>query len=549
MFGRLKRVRIKAAENALKQGRLDDAFRLGMSEDLQDDRRAKQLVARTANALWERAKRHYDAGRYSEALIDLERAGRAGRDRAEVAELSSEIRAAAHQSQYRHKQKEGRLAAARDRIEDGSLVGGRRILAQASAADLDARRLGKEAEARERFAREEVAEARKLMKQNQVAAAIERYRRAAKLDAHSAEIRQLEADLCRRVFDEAARDVRDGRVDRAAQALAGLGELGRLEPDRRELDQIVERATRAARLCERGDFLEALREVQRVRHMLPKADWLRDVQEQLERIDQARAALLAGPLGLLLPAVSGRPSAEPRRGPSAAAVPVRASQQPTVGITPTPGPPTAGLPDRLLLLVDGAGSFLLLRGDRASIGRLAPGSGGASPEVESTADIALLADLAGRHAEIARVEDDYFLFARRDVLIDGRAVHQKMLADGDRITLGRKAQLTFRLPSRKSPSAVLDLAGGVRTGNDVRRVVLFCGHATVGNSSTCHIRVPAARCELVIFERASSLYVRPFAARPEERFNGVAATPVRLGEHMDIEGIGLSFEPWRVVAS
>src|SRR3990170_528244 len=181
MFGRLKRVRLNAAENALKDGRLDEAFRLAAAEDLRDDRRAGSLLGRIADALWERAKRHYDAGRYSEALVDLERAGRAGYDHSQVVELSSEIRAAAHQSQYRRKQREDRLAAARQRIEDGSLLGGRRILAQASAEDEQARRLEQEADARRRFAAEEIAEARKLLEQNQIAAAIERMERGAKL--------------------------------------------------------------------------------------------------------------------------------------------------------------------------------------------------------------------------------------------------------------------------------------------------------------------------------------------------------------------------------
>lgn len=549
MFGRLKRVRVRAAEDALKAGRLEDALRMVLSPDLAGDRRTQKLLAAVASAYWERAHAHYDAGRYSEALIDVERAARAGRDKSAVAALSSEIRGAAHQSGHRRKEKARRLAEAKQEIHDGQLTMGRRILDQVTQADPHAKVLREEAAARDADAAADLAEAQALLKKGDVTGALSKYRRAAKLDVNDAEAKQLEKQLCDRVVADAKAALDDGRIDRARDTLAMLGDVAASDNDRKDIEDAVERVTRLGRLCERADFAEALREIRRVRRLLPKASWLREAEDKLSKIDQAYDALMSGPLGLMVQPVSvgagqapiaGKPPATPKSpSPRVVAPAVR---------TPGAGRGSSLLPDRLLVLVDGAGSYLLVRKDRARIGRLTPGSGRQPDETAANVDIGLLADIASDHADVARVEDDYFLFARQEAAVNGRSVSQTMLTDGGRIRLGRNAELTFRLPSKRSPSAVLDLSSRLRMGGDVRRVILFSGHAMIGHARTAHIRVPTARRDLVLFERSGQLFVRAFSSRPEERFNSGSATPLVLGEHVEVDGIGLSVEPWHVVA-
>jgi tetratricopeptide (TPR) repeat protein len=540
MFGRLKLVRMKAAEDALRDGRLDEAFRMATADDVRDDRRAGKLLKKLADAFWDRARAHYDEGRYSEALIDLEKSARAGRDRTEVSVLSSEVRAAAHQSQHRRKDRDNRLAAARGHIDEGELTMGRRVLEPTTPDDAEAKRLRDAAAARDRQAAEDIEHARKLLKDNQVDGAIDRCRRAASLDANDAALRQLEADLVKRIVGEVHEEFAAGRVDRAGQRLAILGDVGASDAQRIEAAELVERARRVGRLCQRRDYAEALREVQRLRRLAPKAGWLKEVEDKLTQVDRATDALLAGPIGMMVRPESAAPPSPPREGSR----PVRVHRTPPA---PTELMGGGSLPDRLLVLVDGAGSYLLVRKDRATIGRLsAPRCGDADA---SAADIALLADIASEHAEIARVEDDYFAVAKRELFVNGRPVSQAMLADGDRLRVGRSAELTFRVPSRRSASAVLDLAGRARMGGDVRRVILFSGHVMIGAGRSCHVRVPTAARELVLFERGGGLYVRAFAARPEERFNGESATPIVPGRHVEIEGIGISIKPWEVVAA
>lgn len=194
---------------------------------------------------------------------------------------------------------------------------------------------------------------------------------------------------------------------------------------------------------------------------------------------------------------------------------------------------TGTLPDRLLLLVDGGGSYLLLRSEHASLGRVVS---------DNPADVPVFSDVAERHANINRIDDDYFLFSAKEVEVGGRKTRHHLLRDGDRIVFGRKAKFTFRLPSRKSSTAVLDLSDTTKIPNDVRRVILFRHHATVGNGPNAHIRCQHAGTPLVLFERNGVLWLR----QKSDGHVDTEAVRLPLGEPIEFAGISLVLEPWQV---
>jgi hypothetical protein len=136
--------------------------------------------------------------------------------------------------------------------------------------------------------------------------------------------------------------------------------------------------------------------------------------------------------------------------------------------------------ERLVLWIDGAGTYLIVSRDRVALGRAGSSAG---------PDIPLAADLAGYHAEILRVGEDYFAVAAQGPLaVGGRAVARKLLADGDVLDLGPRCRVAFRLPTALSASAVLSLPPGQRLPGDVREVVLAAGHFLVGPAASCHVR-------------------------------------------------------------
>jgi hypothetical protein len=285
-------------------------------------------------------------------------------------------------------------------------------------------------------------------------------------------------------------------------------------PERREIEDALRLIQTAGAALAAFRVDDARQAVLRIENLLPKAKWAHRAADDLKAMDDRLMTLRGGPLGEQLALAPAKPEnlAETVlvRGPAVSA---------------------DALPECLLILIDGGGSYLLHRGDRVSVGRAAS----AHP-----ADIPIFSDLAERHADLARVEDDYFIFCPRDVQVNGVVVKQRLMQDGDRVTLGRRARFTFRLPSRRSASATLDMSDRSKLPRDVRRVVLFRGNAMIGNGPAAHLTCSTAVRPLVLFERAGQLWVRS----QDRRGPAAEAQAVRIGESMEVEDVSFVVQPW-----
>lgn len=537
MLSRLLFVRLKAAENALRDGQLDEAYRMATAPDLCNHRRGVAVLSSLAERFIDRARTHFRADRFAEAQMDLDRAEAGGVLKTEISELRQNIQTVATEARREENSRRDLMDAAKRRVQGGSLAAGRQILEQAGNSDHEARRLGGELQRRADEAHKIVEQAEKLLSQGQLAKAAERIRRAKAIDAHDDAVMRTETALCNRVLQNARDALVAGRIPRASDELSCLRDLGAALPARRELDDMIATARRAATAMADGRYSDARAQGMALHRLLPEAKWLDDALEKLRQADELRTALCAGPLGDATPKITG--TADPvvkskDLQPGRGSAPVRRPGSSEADTIALPRPDDVGsLPRRLLLLVDGGGSYLILRGGRASVGRVAS---------DDPADIPLFSDIAQRHANIERVDDDYFLFSAKDVEVGGRKVLHHLLRDGDRIVLGRKAKMTFRVPSRRSATAVLDLSDTTKVPNDVRRVVLFDGNATLGEGPHAHIRCRHAGPQLVLFERDDELWVR-------QRSDGhvdTEALRLRIGQPVEIGGAGLVLEPWHV---
>ena len=530
MFGQLAFVRLKAAEKAIKEGRLDEAFRLAIAPDLRDHKRAEKVLAKTGKKLIERARQHFRADRFDEALADLDKAAVAGERLEEITELRDQIRIVAREVSRNEESRHRRMHAARKRIEEGSFRAGKRILEQASRHDAGAKKLKRDIDLREEHAADAFKQVRDLLKNKELPAAIERFRRAKELHPHAGEAAELETTLIEQVLQNVRRALCDGRLERAGGELRSLGDFGASRPGRQDMERILSIAQAAGADMQAGRYEEARVKIMRLQRLLPEAKWTKPAEKQFQQIDELVANLHAGPLGAA--------SATAHVGHLKPTLPVRKPVSRSLAET-LPLPPTArgsgagniALP--LLVLVDGAGSYLLVRHERATIGRAASGK---------PADIPLVSDLHERHADIARMDGDYFLISSHQFEVGGRKLQQKLLADGDRVVFSRQARFTFRQPDRRSTSCVLDLADSVRMPHDVRRVVMFDGHATMGRSRSAHLGASSARRELILFERDGLLYIRPKPDGHEQ----TEATAVNIGQPIDIEGVSFVLQPWKV---
>lgn len=517
MFSRLFNARIKAAEAALKSERLDEAFRLASAADLRDNRQAAAVLLTLAERLFQRARQRFADEQFTEALLDLDKAEVAGAPSDKVAELRAQVRVVADEVNRQDRSRRARLEAARDRIDKGSLLAGRRMLEQAPQDDAEAQRLKRHAEDRQEQADRLYREAERLLDQGQLSAAVERFRRAKSLHPNAPTCAALESRLCAAVLTRVREAFESGRPRGAADDLAILADLGRDTSSRREIEEALRWIRESAQALRAWQVDAARQGVLRLLNLHPKVAWLRKAADDLKVLDERLMALQSGPLGerwddAKIPSPAGQAR-------------TAAGLDETVLLAKAPSD-MGLLPERLLLIIDGGGSFLLHRGDRVSIGRAAS---------SHPADVAVFSDLAEHHADVARTEEDYFLFSPREVQVNGVVTRQALLQDGDRLVMGRKARFIFRTPSRRSASAVLELSDGTRMADDVRRVILFRGHALIGVGPTIHATCTTARRPLVLYERAGQLWLRPESSAADPG----TAIPVPLGESVEVEGIRL----------
>lgn len=517
MFNRLFTVRIKAAEKALQAGRLDEAFRLVTAPDIREHRQGPNMLSQLADKFMDRARTHLEEERFAEALHDLNKADAGGVKLEEIAELRKNIQIVADEVNRLAQSKRRRLDQAREHLNDGSLVQGRRVLAGAHAHDHDAKRLADDIEERQGRAAEGFAQVERMLKDKQLHAAIERFTRVKSLDPHAAKAIALESTLCSRVIANVNEALSAGRINHAITELGLLGTLGQSLPARRDAEETVSLIKSASAALHGGEYESARRHLLRLQRVIPKVGWVKKTAEQLEQLDDILTSLHGGPLG------EYANSQGPKR--------THCGKLDETVMLPGRRPAASDLPERLLLLVDGGGSYLLLRKDRIAVGRAI---------ARHQPDIPILSNLAERHAEISRVDDDYFLFSSRDIEVDSRSTRHQLLRDGNRIVLARNARFTFRLPHRQSPSAIIDLSSATKMPNDVRRVVLFRQTAMIGVGKTVHITCNSAAADLVLFERAGQLWVRP-------QRNGrvdTEARPVPIGVQMEMMNVSFVLQPW-----
>ncbi len=524
MFGDLLIVRLRAAESALRDGRIDEAYRLAGAADLRAHRRGAAVLAGLSELFLERARQHYRADRFTEALIDLDRAAAGGMWQEAIAELRDQVRrvaAAVHRQDHSHR---ARLDEVRRRLADGSLAAGRELLAHAAEGDPDAVRLRREIDRRAESAARMAAEAERLLAAGNWTGAAERIRRARGLDAQHEAVVAMEAALCRKVLDSARAALAEGMLGRAAAELDGLGALGNHLPARRDLGEVLRLAREAASGLRRGAFADARARMLALKRLIPGADWVENAASQLQQLDELHTSLMAGPLGdeWTLPPEGRMTPLTPTSGPAAL--------DDTIAI-PLRTPSSERLPSRLMLIVDGGGTCLLLLNQAVSIGRAA---------CDDPADVPLISDIGERHANVTRTDEDYFLVSARDVDVAGAPTRHRLLRDGDRIVLGRKAKLTYRMPSRRSLTAVLELSDTTRMPNDVRRVLLFHQHALIGAGSGAHVPCRHAGVPLVLFERGGALWVR---AKNDGHVDAEARL-LPLGESVEIAGVRMVLQPW-----
>jgi tetratricopeptide (TPR) repeat protein len=489
MFSRWINTGIKAAERALRDGRIDEAFARLTEPSTRNNRQAMELIPDLGRLLLARARLAAQAGQYRDALLDLDRLASLDLQTVEAAALRGRVQEELDLRVGRHAAQDDAFNKASDDVRAGRLESGR--LAIERLEDPRRReRLREELDIRVQRSDELIAQALDALDREDPLTAVRFWQEACTRHGRTQRTDELASQLVEPVAGLLDSALRGGRVDRMDTLLATAANLVRFSPRLAELEQHAELVRRAAQRLNAQDHAGARDALLRLRAVRSDASWVADALRGIEQILARHAELVASPLGL----VSPRQDAPPR----AANLAETAVAAPRPQVEKVSAPENGKLFGRpLLLLIDGTGSGLIAASNVLRIGR----SGAA-------VDVALPADVNSHHADLIREGDDYFLIARGPAQVNHRGVSRTMLRDGDRIVLGGNAKMVFRKPSVKSDSAILMLGDRCRLPQDVSFIVLFKGTCLLGPQASCHIRTREGDARLVLFERSGEIFVR-----------------------------------------
>lgn len=518
MLSRWLFARLRTAEAALQAGRLDEAFARMVDAADRDERQQRELAARLGQALLARARLAAQAGRYREALADLDRLATLGAITDDARALRARVEAefAAGNARQIHEDAAARRAA--DALQAGRLESARAEVDRLA----DPRRreeLREQLDARVRRGDALLDQATDALKRGDVLAACRLWEDACGRHGMTPQSGQAGHDIAAALRQAVAEWFDGGLLDRVRTAIGLAPRLRAQAPSLAESEKLAELARRAGEQLSAMDLVRLRETLLRLRAAAPQARWTAGALTSVDRMLALHGELLAGPLGLL---ASGFEKPRENRIPQA--------HESSQTIADGSGSPRLDRP--LLLLIDGTGSAALFASERLKIGRA-----GGSVNV----DIALPADVNSHHADLVRSGEDYFLTAHGPTRVNGRDVTRTLLHDGDRIVFGTTGKVTFRRPSVRSETAVLVLGDRCRMAQDVSRVVLFRETCLVGPSGGAHLETREGDARVVLFEKAGRLWAR-LTARDQRPAGPPQALPT--GKPFELGDLRITVKPY-----
>lgn len=515
-------VRIRAAERALAEGRVDTAYAAATEADVIGHRQGKKLLDALVPPLLARARLHAQAGRYTDALADLDRLSAISRGGNEADDLRRRVEQLAGERRRRATDERAAYADANQALEQGRLESGRLAIQRVDDA-IHREDLQERLDVRVQRSSALLAQACEALERGDVLTAVRLWQETCERHGRSRESDELAPEIASAFRTRLREWFTAGHVERLLAARESLVALRSFDPLLDEFERVAELCARGASQLAEGNYGELRKTLLRLNSVSDGGKWLNKALAELDKLSTARDALLASPLGLWA-TMPGAPTApeQPHSPVAAQAVTLPAGNQYRMPLDPA----AASLRNSaLVVLVDGAGSSLIVPQDLVRIGR-AGGSRGV--------EVPIPGDILSHHADILRDGEDYFLIAHGPVYVNRREAKRTLLRDKDRIMLGDGAKFVFRKHSARSGSAVLSFSHRCRLAEDVSQVILFRDTCLIGPQKSCHIQTPDGEAQVVLFDRSGQLYGREAAARGGKLGDPKAMVPGQARDFGDV---------------
>lgn len=173
---------------------------------------------------------------------------------------------------------------------------------------------------------------------------------------------------------------------------------------------------------------------------------------------------------------------------------------------------------RWRIWIDGCGGFLLLPGNRWTVGGF---------DAQSNPDICVRADWPRRAGEIHREGADYFWQPNQDE-------KRRLISPGDVIPVPGSAKMTLQSPSPLSTSARLQLAAPHRFDGHVDGAVLVNETILIGPEKDCHIRAHESESRAILVHRAGNWQAKLVN---EDQFRQLV-----IGERINLDNLAMTME-------
>ncbi len=493
-------LRVKQAQCALADGRLDEAHALLSRDGVRSHRQGQRLATKLVKAYVKRGRAHLEEGRLSEALSDCQKASVLGGHQKDVAELRSEVVRKMDDKRRDADRRDLTLDGARQHAREGFLSKGVAMLQGIQGESTRVDRAEQELELHRAKADAAIARGGAALDREDWAAAGHHLTLARRLRPFDRRVDELAG----RLSQEAVVKVRDammrGRVDTAQALLRAVAPAAGEDLAINEMREAVGQVALASQALQRGDARSAGRGLRKVKALLPGAKWVDEAIGLADRIVFSRDTLETGPLGLISDGYASQAQAV-----SSGVVRTSFDARVTTPIAYHGGvdEPVCGsqnvLPKQFLIQVDGTGSALALCNAVVTIGPIS------SPD---RPDVGLIADPSVPVVTIQRTQDDYFLRSPQQVKVNGKTTNDKLLSDGDKIELSPRCRFKFRLPHAASTTAVIELAGARLVRGDIKRILLLDRQLVIGAGPACHLRADSAQEPVILSLRDGRLMLQ-----------------------------------------
>lgn len=485
-------LRLKQAETAIADNRLDEAFEIVQSENIRQHRRGQKLIGRLARAFARRGQENLETERIQLALLDCNKAEKLAGNTLEVAKLRSAICAEMEQRRLRDHHRSFKVVQARQHIQDGWLSAGEQILDGTDDQDSQAGIVRQQAEVARLQIGQAVNKVEQALTRNDLESAIEIALKAGIAGNQNHEIVELISKLRTMAVKKIRENLDEGRMNLAhsfwqkvSPIANGCGEIS-------ELGRALAQCRQAAEYIAAGQPREAVPLLCKVKLVCPSAKWLTTLTDQTRQAADLLDELATSPIGLDITDDED----------------LRTEGQRTDGISNiSNGQPRAigyessdvcegSLPSKFVLQMDGIGSFIVLRDKRITVG---PVSSSAQPTV------GLMADPNLPVATIERADDDYFIRSASPVRVNDATTTNKLLVNGDRIGLSPRCSMRFTIPNPASTTAILTLSTARLGRADVRQIILMDRDILIGSNAGSHIHAESLEETIALFVKNGRL--------------------------------------------